>query len=300
MSRFRIVGLGEVLWDVFPTHKQLGGAPTNFAYISGLLGDEALVASRVGKDDLGTQVIHRLTTLKLPSTHVQLDAQHPTGTVQVEVAADGQPHFEITKNVAWDFLVWDVDWEKLAPTVDAICFGSLAQRSPKSRDTIQRFVRAARPGAVKIFDINLRQQFYSPEILAESAERADILKLNHEEVPLLMGALGEPAEDDLNAAEWLCDHFELKLVCITRGGNGSLLVASEEHHEHPGYRVPVVDTVGAGDAFSATLVHHYLRGSGLAEMNEAANRIGAWVASKPGATPPAEPVEIERARARSA
>ena len=300
MSAFTIVGLGEVLWDVFPTHKQLGGAPANFAYISSLLGDEAIVASRVANDQLGHEVLARLDELGLSRAFVQTDEEHPTGTVKVEVGRDGQPRFEITQDVAWDFLGWTVAWEELAHRADAVCFGSLAQRSRLSRATIQRFVRATRPEAVRIFDINLRQSFYSAEVLCESAERADIVKLNHEEVLPLMTVLGESPADDLGAARWLCDHFELKLVCVTRGGNGSLLVTPSAHHEHSGLRVLVADTVGAGDAFTATLVHHYLRHSDLATMNEAANRVGSWVASKPGATPAAEPDVIEQARAISA
>jgi fructokinase len=297
MSQFTIVGLGEVLWDVFPTHKQLGGAPANFAYISSLLGDNACVASRIGTDPLGNEVVQRLDALHLTTAHLQRDPQHPTGTVRVEVASDGQPRFEITQNVAWDFLVWDAGLEQLASRADAVCFGSLAQRSQHSRTAIQKFVAATHPDAVRIFDINLRQAFYSPEVLASSADAADILKLNHEEVPVLLKTLGASGREDLAAAKWLCERFNLKLLCITRGGSGSLLVTAKEHHEHSGYRVTVADTVGAGDAFTATLVHHFLRGSSLAAMNDAANRMGSWVASKPGATPPAEAEQIAKARA---
>ncbi len=297
MSTFTIVGLGEILWDIFPTYKQLGGAPTNFAYISSLLGDRAVVASRVGIDDLGEAVIDRLNLLQLSTSHLQRDHEHPTGTVQIQLDAIGQARFEFTPEVAWDFLAWDAAWEQLAQTADAVCFGSLAQRSPQSRATIQRFLRATRSSALRIFDINLRQSCYSPEVLSESAERADILKLNHEEVLPLMTLLGEHIVDDKSAAQWLCEHFELKLVCITRGGNGSLLCSSDEQHEHPGFRVRVADTVGAGDAFTATLVHHFLRGSSLATINDAANRMGSWVASRPGATPAAEPEFVDSARA---
>ncbi|ABF40057.1 sugar kinase, ribokinase family [Candidatus Koribacter versatilis Ellin345] len=297
MSNFTIVGLGEILWDVFPTYKQLGGAPTNFAYISSLLGDHAVVASRIGTDDLGTAVVDRLNSLQLSTSHLQRDLEHPTGTVQIELDSTGQASFDFTAEVAWDFLAWDAAWEQLAQSTDAVCFGTLAQRSPQSRVTIQRFLRATPSSAIRIFDINLRQSFYSSEVLSESAERADILKLNHEEVLPLMTLLGEHFVDDDAAAAWLCEQFELKLVCITRGSNGSLLVNQEARDEHPGYPVEVADTVGAGDAFTATLVHHYLRGSSLATMNDAANRMGSWVASKPGATPAAEPEFIDAARA---
>jgi len=297
MRKFTIAGLGEVLWDVFPTHKQLGGAPANFAYISSLLGDEALVASRIGADDLGDEVVGRLRSLGIDITYLQRDAEHATGTVKVEVAGDGQPRFEITQAAAWDFLEWTPALQELAGRVDAVCFGSLAQRTKQSRETINRFVTATRESAVRVFDVNLRQSYYSAEILGASAEKADILKLNEDEVPVVMQSLAAPKVDQLHAAQWLLQRFELKLVCVTRGGSGSLLVNRNAHDEHPGYRVTVADTVGAGDAFTATLVHHYLRGSNLATMNDAANRMGAWIASVPGATPAADPVQIEKARA---
>jgi fructokinase len=297
MSKFTIVGLGEVLWDVFPTHKQLGGAPANFAYISSLLGDDGVVASRVGADALGDEVGARLRELRLDVSNLQRDPARATGTVKVEVARDGQPRFEITKDVAWDFLEWTPQLQALAQRADAVCFGSLAQRGLQSRETIQKFVAATRESSVRVLDVNLRQAFYSAEVLAHSAESADILKLNHEEVPVVVQAVGGPKIDELRSAQWLCRRFGLKLVCVTRGSSGSLLVTQDAHVEHQGFKVNVVDTVGAGDAFTATLVHHYLRGSKLATMNEAANLMGGWVASKAGATPPMEAEEIRRVRA---
>ncbi len=296
MSKFTIVGLGELLWDVFPTHKQLGGAPANFAYISSLLGDDALVASRIGQDSLGAEVVARLQELRLDCSCVQHDPVRPTGTVQVELATDGQPRFEITKDVAWDFLDWTPQLQQLAQRADAVCFGSLAQRRLQSRETIHRFVDTTRAQAVRVFDVNLRQAFYSTEVLISSAQKATILKLNHEEVPTMMKSADGPAVDELRSAQWLCRKFGVKLVCITRGNKGSLLVNKHSHAEHPGFRVTVADTVGAGDAFTATLVHHYLRGSDLPTMNEAANRIGSWVASKSGATPAPEPDVIRQAQ----
>ena len=298
MSKLTIVGLGEVLWDVFPTHKQLGGAPANFAYISSLLGEEGVVASRIGDDELGAEVESRLKSLGLDTSHLQRCTMHPTGTVKVQLGSDGQPRFEITKSVAWDFIEWTPELKALAARADAVCFGSLAQREPASRATIQQFLRATRQGSVRVFDVNLRQAFYSPDVLEASAKSATILKLNHEEVPLVMRALHAPELAERGAAEWMCERFGLKLVSITRGGAGSMLVSPSGHHEHAGYLVKVADTVGAGDAFTATMVHHYLRGSDLATMNDAANRMGAWVASKSGATPPIEEAEIAKLRAR--
>lgn len=299
MPKYTIVGVGELLWDVFPGYKQLGGAPANFAYISNLLGDDGVVVSRLGTDALGAEVVDRLTALGLNTSYIQRDEQHPTGTAQVALGNDGQPCFKIIRSVAWDFLAWNNSLETLAGGADAVCFGSLAQREPQSRATIQRFVNATRRNALRVFDVNLRQSFYSADLLTISAESSEILKLNHEEVPVVMTALNGPDLDQHAAASWLIDRLQLKLVCITRGREGSLLVTPKASHEHPGHRVKVIDTVGAGDAFTATLVHHYLRGSGLAEMNDAANRVGAWVASKPGATPAPDAEVVDRARAQA-
>ena len=295
-----VVGLGEVLWDLFPEGKQLGGAPANFAYITNLLGDRGIIASRVGHDALGDEIQQRLGTLGLESSYLQLDSARPTGTVRVRVDQDGQARFEITDMVAWDFLEWTPAWESLAQQADAICFGSLAQRSPASRETIHKFLGAARPGTARIFDVNLRQAFYSAKVLSESLKFADIAKLNAEELPRVVELLGIPHHGEQPSAERLRFAYGLKLVCVTRGAQGSLLVSEFERHEHPGFRVQVADTVGAGDAFTAALVHHFLRGAGLAAMTEAAIRIGAWVASCVGATPSSDDVQLRRMLATTA
>jgi fructokinase len=279
-----IVGLGELLWDLLPVGAQLGGAPANFAYISSLLGDKGIPASRLGKDSLGADAIRRLAELGLSTEFIQKDADHPTGTVNVEVDRAGQPRFEIPKSVAWDFLEWTPQWQKLAQQADAVCFGSLAQRSERSRATIRRFLSVMRKSAVRVFDVNLRQNFYSTEVVAESMKLATIVKLNHEELPTIISLFELEARGEEASARQLLSH-ELKLVCVTRGSGGSLLVSANERSEHPGFRVKVADTVGAGDAFTAALVHGYLRGTPLAQINETANRIGAWVASQSGATP---------------
>ena len=279
------VGLGELLWDLLPSGKQLGGAPANFAYITSLLGDEGIPASRLGQDALGEAAILRLRELGLPTAFIQEDADHPTGTVQVEVDGAGQPRFEISESVAWDFLDWAPQWQRLAQQADAVCFGSLAQRSEQSRTTIRKFVSASRPGAVRVFDVNLRQSFYTAPILAESMRLATIVKLNHEELPKFMRLFELDHHHEEDSARHLLSLHDLKLVCVTRGNGGSILVSPSECSEHPGFKVKIADTVGAGDAFTAALVHGYLRGTSLAQINENANRVGAWVASQSGATP---------------
>lgn len=289
-----VVGLGEVLWDMLPGRKYLGGAPANFAYITNLLGDGAVVASRVGADDLGREATGRMESLGVPVTHVQCDANHPTGVVRVEVDTEGIARFEIEAPSAWDFFVWTEQWQVVAQKADAVCFGSLAQRSEQSRETIRRFLRATRPGAVRVFDVNLRQPFYSREVLVESMKLADIVKMNDEEVPKVADLIGLGFVNEKSSAHQLIDLYDLKLVCVTRGSRGSLLVSRTDACESEAIRITVADTIGAGDAFTAALVHEYLRGAPLARMNRFANRVGAWVASEPGPTPTPESGVLEQ------
>jgi len=293
-KRHIVVGLGELLWDLLPGGKQLGGAPANFAYITSLLGDEGIPGSRLGLDSLGAEAIHRLGELHLSTEFIQNDADHPTGTVKVEVDGTGQPRFEISESVAWDFLAWTPQWQSLALRADAICFGSLAQRSEPSRGTIREFLNATQPNALRVFDVNLRQRFFTAEVLAESMKLASVVKLNHEELPRIMRLFAWEHHGEVDSARHLLSAHNLKLVCVTRGTNGSLLVSAGECSEHPGFKVKVADTVGAGDAFTAAMVHGYLRQAPLAQINDTANRVGAWVASRSGATPAPNAVGLQQ------
>lgn len=281
----RVVGLGEVLWDVLPERTCLGGAPANFAYITTLMGDQGIVASRVGEDSRGLDALRRMEELGLDIDHVQTDREHPTGTVSVELDSNGLPRYDIAAPVAWDFLEWTLDWQQLAQSSDAVCFGSLAQRSEISCATIRKFVAAASADTVKVFDVNLRQCFYSAETLSESMRLADIVKLNDEELPRIMNLSKLSHQDELSSARNLMREYDLEVVCVTRGGRGSLLVREQDSSVHPGFKVHVADTVGSGDAFTAGLVHEYLHGASLDLMNEVANLVGAWVASEVGAMP---------------
>jgi fructokinase len=287
-AQFTVVGLGELLWDMFPQGKQLGGAPANFAYMTALLGDRGIVASRVGSDRLGQEAIWQLKSSGLDTLHIQKDAAHATGTVLVHVDSAGQPEYRICEDVAWDHLEWTADWQDLAIMADAVCFGSLAQRAEDSRSTIRKFLQSVRADAARIFDVNLRQTFFSAEVLRVALLHANIMKVNHEELPRIVEMFGEKFNGDKESACWFAKEFGLKLVCVTRGDRGSLLVCGEKIDEHPGFTVKVADTVGAGDAFTAALVHHWLRKAPLREINLAANRLGAWVASQEGAMPTAD------------
>jgi fructokinase len=286
-----VVGLGEVLWDILPEATHLGGAPANFAYITSLMGDRGVVASRVGADARGQEARRRMEALGLPVTFLQTDADkdHPTGTAQARVDGKGQASFVIAQPAAWDFMEWTAQWRDLARETDAVCFGSLAQRSLQSRETIRNFLRTTSREAVRVFDVNLRGDFFSRELLAESMSLANIVKLNDEELPRIMklGGLVHSAGHggEKSSAVKLLSLYDLELVCITRGNRGSLLVSKSGSSEHAGFRVQVADTIGTGDAFTAGLTHEYLHGASLDGMNEVANLVGAWVASQAGATP---------------
>ena len=294
--KYTIVGIGELLWDLFPGKRQLGGAPANFSYMTHLLGDTGIIASRLGTDRLGGEAREALAPLQFDTSHVQTDAVHPTGTVVVHVATDGQPSYEIIEPVAWDFLEWTPQWQALARHADAVCFGSLSQRSRVSHETVRTFLRWTEPTALRVFDVTLRQNFYSRMVLEESIRSANIVKCNEEELSTLVRLFGSSAKTIDQAAHAFLGAYDLELVCVTRGERGSSLYSRKGTDKHPGLSVKVADTVGAGDAFAAALVHHYLRGSSLKTINEAANEMGAWVASQPGATPPADEGILERVR----
>lgn len=292
-----VLGLGELLWDVLPEGPRLGGAPANFAVMAGRLGSHSALLSRIGRDELGRQALDRLEPLPVDTSFVETDSAHETGRVTVSFEA-GQPSYTIHQPAAWDFLELTDEWVRLAERADAICFGSLAQRSQESRQTIQTLAAQTSSKCIRVFDVNLREPFYSGEVIQESLELATVMKMNDAEVPLVLSLLGlqgsdgaataDPAPESLRwGAERLLSEFPtLKMVAITRGGQGSLLVTRDEWDEHPGLPVKVADTIGAGDAFTAAMTHYLLRGAGLAKLNEAGNRWGGWVASQSGAMPP--------------
>ena len=281
-----MIGLGEVLWDILPTGRVLGGAPANFAYMTNVLGDQGIVASRVGNDELGREACRFLQELGLNTSYLQRDDHHETGIATVTIDDTGQPNFTIQEPVAWDFLEWTADWEELSAKADVICFGSLAQRSLTSADTIDRFLRNASAKTLCICDVNLRQSFYNEDVLRKSFQYADIVKLNEQELIQVSFLFHVGAGTAEVIARRLLRDCDLKLVCITRADRGSLLVSREQTVEHGGFQVKVADAVGAGDAFTACLAHHYVRGNPLQQISEAANRFASWVATQRGATPP--------------
>jgi len=288
-----ILGIGELLWDVLPEGPRLGGAPANFTVMAGRLGNRAAILSRVGRDALGREAMDRLRPLPVDTGGVQIDAAHETGRVTVALES-GQPSFTIHEPAAWDFLELTDDWIALAEGAGAICFGSLAQRSAVSRQTIQSLVAETPESCIRVFDVNLRTPHYSAEVVQESLELATVVKMNDAEVPLVLNlldlddgfdAFDGPAPLRAAALRLLSEFAALRMVGITRGGHGSMLVTREEVHEHGGFPVEVIDTIGAGDAFTAAMTHYLLRGASLATLNQAGNRWGGWVASQSGAMP---------------
>lgn len=281
----KLVGLGEILWDMFPAGKKLGGAPANFAYHSNALGAEGIPVSSVGKDQLGDEILENLRNFKLRTDFIQTEHSHPTGTVLVSVSNDGIPQYIIRENVAWDYISPSPDLLNLAEKADAVCFGSLVQRSEMSRNTIRNFLKKTRTDALRIFDINLRQTYYSRETITQSLSAANILKINDEELNLIskMFQFSDSPED---SASILLKTFKLKILAVTMGGRGSVLLdADGRKSEHPGFPAKIADTVGAGDSFTAALAIGLLKGFSLDKINDGANRIASYVCSQPGATP---------------
>jgi len=281
---FEILAVGEILWDLLPAGKQLGGAPANFAYHAHALGARVHLVSRVGDDPPGLEILDRLHALGVATDCVAADAAAPTGTVSVELSADGQPQFTIHEDVAWDRIQTDEGLLELAARAQAVCFGSLAQRREPSRTSIRRLVAATPVGAVRVFDINIRQQFFSQEVIETSLRLANVLKLNDQELVLLEGMFGLRGDAREQLAV-LARCFGLDAVALTRGVGGSLLMSNGVWSEHPGLPAEVADTVGAGDAFTAAMTLGLLAGWPLNRINRHANEIASYVCSQSGATP---------------
>ena len=282
-KRFTIVGLGEALWDEFPDGPRFGGAPANFACHAAMLGADASLVSRVGDDDLGARAVAALRACGVDASHVGT-GPFPTGTVRVELDPAGKPTFTIREGVAWDRLAWSDDLEALAARADAVCFGTLGQRSTESRETIRRFLTATGPNGVRLFDVNLRPPFYDRQVVLDSLNLANALKLNDDELPIVASMLGLSGTEAGLMAE-LARRYRLPLVALTRGARGAMLLARGTFYECAALPVKVVDTVGAGDAFTAALTLGWLRGDDLGDVGRRACRVAEFVCSQAGATP---------------
>ena len=282
-SRPVIVGLGEVLWDVYPDAARFGGAPANFACHAASLGAESWLASAVGVDELGDRALDTLHQHRVESACVSRDAKHPTGRVGVFLDSLGRASYEFVANTAWDHIAWSDALDLLARRCDAVCFGTLAQRSSQSRDTIQRFVKTTPSSALRMLDVNLRKQFYDAAVIDQSLRLATALKLNQEELPVVARLCGVNESDPRDAMRALMNMYSLRLVALTRGQHGATLIAGDDESTSPALSTMVVDTVGAGDAFTAAVVIDSLAGLPLAEINAHANAVASFVCSQSGA-----------------
>jgi len=279
-----VAGIGELLWDMLPEGKQLGGAPCNFAYHASQAGCESFVVSALGTDEPGKEILDLFGELALDTSCVQQKSDFPTGTVTVSLDTNGIPSYIIHENVAWDHIAWNPSLEALAKEVDAVCFGSLAQRNPESRQTILNFLKSTGADCLRVFDINLRQSFFSREIIYQSLELSTILKLNDDELPVVAGILGISGTDEELLMQIL-KMFDLRLIALTKGAKGSLLFTEKEHSFTEVPKVEIADTVGAGDSFTAVLVAGLLQNHDLKKIHEKATRIAAYVCTQKGATP---------------
>jgi fructokinase len=279
-----VVGLGELLWDVFTDSRRPGGAPANVAFHAGQLGCRGVVCSRVGSDEPGDELVEYLTGRGVDASYIQRDREHATGTVTVDTSDAEHPTYVIHEDVAWDYLECDAAWSQLLAGASAVCFGTLAQRSPVSRRAIAAALDAA-ADALLVYDVNLRPPWYALDRIEASLGRAHAVKLNLDEAVELGPLLGLGRLDaDALARAWLDDH-SLRCVCLTRGEGGCRLLSQNESADIPGQPVTVADAVGAGDAFTAALIRGLLAGASLEAVGNFANQVGALVASRPGAMP---------------
>ncbi len=281
MNRY-VVGIGEVLWDLLPCGKQLGGGPMNFACHVHLQGVPTAMVSSVGQDALGLEAVERLNSIGLRTDFISSNYEYPTGTVSVTVNDSGIPDYIIHEDVAWDHMVWRAELGDLASSAAAICFGTLGQRHMDSRSVIQQFLGYASADCLKVCDINLRQNYFDHEIVAQALTLANVLKLNDAELPVLASMFQLTGSNESMLRQLISQH-SLDLVALTCGDNGSMLITANESATHPGIPATVVDTVGAGDAFTAALVVGLLEGKSLDEINESANRRAAEVCGHAGA-----------------
>ena len=285
MEKRYVVGLGEVLWDVLPEGKKLGGAPANFAYHAGqFLGSDNVIAiSALGEDKLAEETIQALGKHNLNILLPRVP--YPTGTVQVTLDEQGIPSYEIKENVAWDNIPFSEDIQRIASSCRAVCFGSLAQRNIVSRTTIQGFLAATPDDCLRIFDINLRQQFYTKEIIQDSIRRCNILKINDEELELVGQMFGYPDLNPESKCRHILDKYGLDMVVLTCGTNGSHVFTPDSVSSQETPKVQVADTVGAGDSFTGSFVASILNGKSVAEAHRIAVQVSAFVCTQNGAMP---------------
>ena len=281
-KKFYVIGMGELLWDMLPDGKQLGGAPANFAYHAQQMGAKGAILSAVGNDTLGDEICENIEKLNISSLISRVN--YPTGTVAVTINGNGIPAYDIVENVAWDMIELTDIAKKELNHVEAICFGSLAQRHDVSRKAIENAMSYTSDKCLKVFDINLRQYFYSKEVIEKSLVLCNVLKINDEELDILSGMFGWEGSD-IAKCQFLIDHYKLEMLALTCGEKGSYLFSKKEHSFIKTPKVDVADTVGAGDSFTGVMIIGKLQNKPLTEIHQLAVMVSAFVCTQKGATP---------------
>ena len=278
-----VVGLGEVLWDMLPEGRKIGGAPVNFAYHAGQFGIDTMAVSAIGNDKLGEDTIAEMNGKHL--NHIFPSVPYPTGSVQVSLDEKGVPAYDIKENVAWDNIPFTNEIESVARSCRAVCFGSLAQRNTVSRSTIRKFIESTPDGCIRIFDINLRQNFYTSNVIRDSLEHCNILKINDEEIMLVSRMFNYDSSNIENVCRTIMEDFSLEMVILTCGTKGSYIFTKDDVSFMPTPKVNVADTVGAGDSFTGSFCAAILRGLPVAEAHKKAVEVSAYVCTQNGAMP---------------
>ena len=278
-KKFSIIGLGELLWDIFAHEKRLGGAPANVAFHANQIGNRAQVLSKVGNDELGAETLNELNDQGIDTSLVEIGSQ-PTGSVKISLDSSNSAQYEFASDVAWDHLSATPKLKEGMSRADAVCFGTLAQRSARSRLTIEKLIRATRADALCVLDLNLRPPFYSQEIVAHSLQLANVLKINEEELVILSTFFGLSGNEH-EALQVLARNYSLKAIALTKGSEGSTLIRGEEIHQITSTpKVSVIDTVGAGDSFTAAFIDGLLNGAPLSEIHSLASKLSAFVCTQ--------------------
>lgn len=278
-----VVGLGEVLWDMLPEGRKIGGAPVNFAYHAGQFGIDTMAVSAIGNDKLGEDTIAEMNGKHL--NHIFPSVPYPTGSVQVSLDEKGVPAYDIKENVAWDNIPFTNEIESVARSCRAVCFGSLAQRNAVSRNTIRKFIESTPSDCIRIFDINLRQNFYTSNVIRDSLELCNILKINDEEIMLVSRMFNYDSSNIENVCRTIMEDFSLEMVILTCGTKGSYIFTKDDVSFMPTPKVNVADTVGAGDSFTGSFCAAILRGLPVAEAHKKAVEVSAYVCTQNGAMP---------------
>lgn len=278
-----VVGLGEVLWDMLPEGRKIGGAPVNFAYHAGQFGIDTMAVSAIGNDKLGEDTIAEMNGKHL--NHIFPSVPYPTGSVQVKLDEKGVPAYDIKENVAWDNIPFTNEIESVARSCRAVCFGSLAQRNAVSRNTIRKFIESTPSGCIRIFDINLRQNFYTSNVIHDSLELCNILKINDEEIMLVSRMFNYDSSNIENVCRTIMEDFSLEMVILTCGTKGSYIFTKDGVSFMHTPKVNVADTVGAGDSFTGSFCAAILRGLPVAEAHKKAVEVSAYVCTQNGAMP---------------